>query len=232
MEQLRRRIGLFNGRRVVAVATDAWCSPLTDVYRVLDGMNVEVVEFQNDPNLREVRTFEALYERVETLDPDHVTFWGHGKSVWQAWGAIPQWAEAMYETYLDYWPLVRRVLTQFPVAGSFKRHIAGWPPGNDPRYPQGSASQWHYSGSFLWFRNRDLFGKPDWRRIEPFYSGIEPWPSLHFRDEEAGVLFYEWAEHGLGPYLLEFWNGRVAPALEAWRQLHVTERAAAWQAAT
>ncbi len=224
-EQLRRRIGLFNGKRVVGIVTDALSAPADAVRAALDGLGCEFVEMPNDPDLREVQTFGSLFSRVETLDPGHVTLWAHAKGTWQGWGAIPLWVDALYSTMLDHWPVVRRVLQQFPVAGSFKRNWPSW---------RRSPSQFHYSGSWFFFRNRDLFSKPDWRRIEglhapgePFaWGGIESYPSLHWPVEQAGTVFFEWKEPGLGPYDPAFWNARVAPALAAWRQLHAGERTA------
>ncbi len=198
-------------------------APASAVRAALDGLGCEFVEVANDPNLREVTTFEPLFSRVETDDPDQVTLWAHAKGTWQGWGGIPLWVDVLYETLLDHWPAVRRVLTTFPVAGSFKRCRSSW---------RRSPSQWHYSGSWFWFRNRDLFAKPDWRRIEGLHApdeafawgGIESYPSLHFPLAEAGTVFFEWPDPGLGPYEPAFWQERVSPALGAWRVLHAADR--------
>ncbi len=223
---MRKRLNLFNGKRIVAIAVDGGSAPAGEVKAMLPGC--EFIELENDPDLREVASFEALFSRVQTDDPDHATIWAHAKSTTNLWGAIPQWVDTLYKTMLDFWPVVRRVLTQFPIVGSFKREWASW---------RLSPSQYHYSGSWFAFRNRDLFAKPDWRRIEglhapgePFaWGGIESYPSIHFQSHEAGVAFFSWAEPGLGPYDLTFWNSRVAPALAAWEALHAGERTN-WQA--
>jgi len=185
LDQLIRRIDLFNGRRVVAIASGRGTDPPGAVREVLKGHVHEFIEVQNDRRLREVKTFLPLWERVVTADPNHVTFFGHTKGA--QYGRDPgsvthRWADLMYEVCLDYWPLVAEALRHRPLVGAVKRVGA---------YFNGSRSQWHYPGSFHWFRNADVFAKPRWRNIDRQYWGIESWPSLHFRSEEAAALFLE-----------------------------------------
>ena len=204
--ELRKRLGLFNGRKVIAVATGDAASP--DAVRAeLAGCGCEFVEVPNRPDLREVATFEALFSRVaEFTGPEHATFYAHAKGVanqtWHAGGTIREWAGAMYESCLDWRGDVAKALRTHPVVGSFKRTIHGW-------NAHESASDWHYSGSFFWFRNRDLFSQPDWRRIDSFYSGIEPYASLHFPSSHAATLVCENGRMGSWLYLRDDWN-RVA----------------------
>jgi hypothetical protein len=150
----------------------------------LGAHDVEFVELPNDPQLREVGSFLPLFSRVESADPAEATLYIQAKGVTRpADHTAHLWTEILYEVYCDYWGHVERLLRQFPIAGAFKKVGAGWA-------SQQTASDWHYSGSWLWFRNRELFAK-DWRRIDQFWSGIEPYPSLHFRPHEAGSLFME-----------------------------------------
>jgi hypothetical protein len=130
---------------------------------------VEFVRVPNDPNLREVASFLPLFEPLAAAyKPGDVALWAHAKGTTRHPGHVAgRWAEVMAESLLDYWPAVADVLAEKPLAGSFLKYGPGWRPTD-------SRSDWHYSGSWFWFRCADLFGKPDWRRIDQFWSGIEP----------------------------------------------------------
>jgi hypothetical protein len=222
VRQLVRRIGLFNGRRVVAIMLDAAIDPPAKVRAEFAGCgDVEFIELRNDAQLREVASFLPLFESVESTDPTQATLYIQAKGVTRpADHTSHLWTEILYETHLDYWGFVERLLRQFPIAGAFKKLGAGWS-------AEQTQSDWHYSGSWLWFRNDQLFSKPDWRTIDQFWSGIEPYPSLHFRPHEAGELFmsgtmpsmqlYPTGEPNTG------WNyitRTVMPALVRWRAEH------------
>ncbi len=209
------RLGLFNGRRVVAIATGAGLDPASTVReRFGDGV-AEFVEIPNDPKLREVATFAALLSRIQSDDPREVTLYAHAKGVTRPDSSpCHRWAEVLAEVCLDYWPHVARALKSFPVVGPFKKVGKGWAE---------STSAWHYSGSWYWFRNRDLFGR-DWRRIDKFWSGIEAYPSLHFRADEAGCLFHEGPVSQLNLYSQAYWHDVVEPAYAAWRAEHAADR--------
>jgi hypothetical protein len=208
VDQLRRRIGLFNGRRVVAVVTDQRTDNLAAVRAEFKGDVHEFFELPNAPGLREVQTHNELFRRVALLDDDQATFYAHAKAVTHSRGDCKLWAEILYEVCLDRWERVRDVLRTHPVAGPLLRFIQGW---------SQSESEWHYSGSFFWFRNADLFEKPDWRRIDQFWSGIEPYLSLHFKKKEAGCFFHAFHKPGPGLYDMDYLQNVVLPALQQWR---------------
>lgn len=226
VDQLLRRIDLFNGKRVVAIVTDKTTDPVDQVKTAFRGTVTEFIELPNNPNLREVVTHEALFSRVQTSDPSHVTLYAHAKGGRHGFaaehGTSPQlWTDMLYQSMLDYWPLVEERLTQFPVAGSFKKVGHGF---------QGSRSQWHYSGSWFWFRNADLFAR-DWRRIDRIRFGIEPYPSLHFSTDEAGLIFKDGTVSG--PRKLDMFEWTycqlVLKEFEAWKQANSDySRAATW----
>ena len=60
----------------------------------------------------------------------------------------------MYIVYFDYWPLVEKHLSTKPITGAFKKLGPGWS-------AEMAKSDWHYSGSWFWFRNSELFAR-DW----------------------------------------------------------------------
>lgn len=240
--QLCRRLGLFDGRAVVAVVTDrgprrpdpggphgpkgrradlSRCDSFDDVRRAF-GPHAERVEFldlDNDPGLREVRSLVPLLERVADAGPDDAVLYAQAKGTTYPVEAqtIRRWAEVMYEVYLDYWPAVAAQLAGRPVTGAFKKLGAGW-------LPHQSKSDWHYSGSWFWVRAADLFAR-DWRRADRFWSGIESWPSQQFLAAEAGCLFHEGQVPRMNLYASDYWRAAVEPALARWKQDHAAERA-------
>ena len=218
--ELGRRLGLFNGRRILAIVTDEHSEDFATARSAFPGWDT-YLDLRNDPALREVASFEPLFAQVAGLTgPGDVTLWAHSKGVIRTGNpAVARWVEAQYATLLDHWPAVAELLRAHPLAGSFRRDIQGWQASE-------SRSDWHYSGSWFWFRNADLFAR-DWRRIDRFWSGIEAYPSLHFSREEAAVAVWSWAQGDAGGqslYREDFWRGVLDAELARWKQAHADRR--------
>lgn len=214
VEMLRRRLAVFGGHRLVAVATGPGLAAPAEVRAAFAGERVELLEVPNDPALREVATFAPLFELVSGLGPGHAVLWAHGKGVQSPYPEpVALWREALHYLYLDRAPDMLALLERFPVAGSFKKVGRGW----HARY---SRSEWHYSGSWCWFRAADLFALPDWRAIDRFHHGIESYPSLHFSAGRAGCLFWEAPLASCNLYSLPYWHNTVGPALARWKESH------------
>ncbi len=232
LEQLREHIGLFNGRKVVAVLADTGVlyrpkpgrvnpdaarvplvlDPPEAVEAALVGCGVEFVRVENDPNLREVASFDALFGRLaQSYRRGDVALWAHAKGTTRRPGhPAKRWADVLYEAMLGHWPAVLDVLKRYPVAGCFKKLGAGWSAAQ-------SRSDWHYSGSWFWFNCHELFRR-DWRRIDQFWSGIEPYPSQQFDSAEAGVVFFQGRVPAVDLYSMRYWDRTVHPAWERWKQ--------------
>lgn len=220
IDQLKRRLSLFNGRRIMSVVTDENSEGIKEVKEVA-GNGFEFIEQPNDPTLREVASFEPLFGTVANeVGPEDAVFYCHGKGVanftWQD-SMIRRWTEVLYESNLDYWPIVARLLKTNAAAGSFKRVGKYW------QQHESVIGDWHYSGSFYWIRG-DLFQRANWKIIDQFWSGIEPWPSLHIHKDDAGVIFHQFAGHDAGAYLKENWDRSFTPAYELWTTEHTAER--------
>ena len=207
LDQLKQRWQLFTGKKVIAVATSIDTHSLEAVQDYMHGYDCEWVHVENDPALREVKTFYQLFDRVEGL-PGY-TFYAQGKGVSKPINrgvSIHSWTMAMYEILLDYWPLVEQNLKSKPVVGCFKKSAPGM--------FGGSQSTWHYSGSFAWFKNDELFSR-NWRVIEQVWFGIESYPSMVFSDSEAACLFHCHNKQ-FNLYSLGYWK-KVERELEQWR---------------
>lgn len=213
VEQLRRLATreIFNGKRVLALALDAETEDAAIVRRELSGLFDDILEVPNDFDLREVASFEALFRSVQSADPREATLYAHGKGVYRLTEpnrpTVKRWTEVLYETCMGGWKAAQELLRTHPIAGPFFKAGAAW-------FPQ-SLADWHFSGSWLWFRNRDVFSR-DWRKIDRFVYGIETWPALHFSPDEAGRLFYS-GDLRLNLYDEGDWR-RVESAFAAWQE--------------
>jgi hypothetical protein len=231
LDQLRWRMPLFNGRKVIAVCTSRRfrdsrtgrgtfdLDPPTAVAEYLAGVpGVEYVEVANDPHRRELTSWKALWGRLAGADGDDAIFYAQGKGVTHKPGpgvTVHPWARVLYSSLLDFWPVVAARLATHPVAGSFKKVARGF---------SGSRSAWHYSGSFFWIRAREAYRRDRWRVIDARqWWGNEAWVGLHFAPREGGVVFKA------GSAKLDLYRpdvmARVAAEFRAWCGANAGRRA-------
>lgn len=200
VRQLLKRIEQFDGARTIAVATGEDADLLVDVQREFDGARIDNwLEIPNDQNLWEVASFSKMMETLPQRSG--FTFYGHGKGVrHDGQYNTKKWAEAMYEICLDDPAFVEESLNQYAITGPFKR-------GDD-------SGMWHYSGTFFWFRNKDVFSR-DWRKIDNNHMGVEFWTRNVFGPHEGGSLF----GHQAGwLYDDSEWDSHIQPWLDNWRK--------------
>jgi len=212
-EKLLAKQDLFNGRRIVAIASSGDAEPPAAVQEYLRDFTDEFLVIPNSRRLREVATWVPMLQLLQDLrTPQDVTFTCQAKGVHHNFATgerkdtILRWAAAMWETCLE-WRAVRPVLEAKATAGSFRRYM------RDPDSARRGWGPWMYSGTFFWMRNRDVFAR-DWRRVLPAFCGTEAWPGHTFLPDEGGVIFGDGIEDLYdGPY----WDAHVAPQLEQWR---------------
>lgn len=210
LDQVLADIDQFNGKRIIAIVTDNQTDSAQAV-KDYAGAGFEFLEFPNRPT-GEVVTFPSLLERVESLNPNEVTFYGHAKGVkhkkLNAGMSIQPWVETMYETVYRNWTGASDAMRTHAMAGSFLRN-AGLKAGEKRK----KGNFLHYSGTFFWFRNRDVFQR-NWRYVPKQYGGVERWPGIMFHQAEIACLFGEGAGN---LYDLNYWKIHVHPELEKWR---------------
>lgn len=205
VRQLLRRIGLFNGKRIVTIATDIYTDPVESVVKTFEDSIDEFLIVPNRQDRADSVAYIDMLERVQSDDPQRAVMFGHAKSVTKSEDfADRKWTEALYETYLDYWPVVDEQLRWRPLAGSFRSNWKQW--------PDDSAAAWFYSGSWVWYRSAALF-KTDWRKIDEFMFAVEPYPAIHFPITEAGVIAI--ANNTGTPYDLKNWDCNIQGKLNA-----------------
>lgn len=209
-----RRAELFNGKWIVGIVTDGNCENYNEVIKAFDG-RIDKVILKENKGLREIHTLEDMLAEVASDNEQEVTFYSHSKGMThQVEHTSHLWSDVMRETLLDYWPVVASVLETKAIAGSFKKIGHGFAE---------SASDWHYSGSFFWFRNRDLFRR-DWRMHDQIWFGVETWPSLMFRIHESGTVFYDGRVGEMNLYESEYWRTNVTPFLNSWKERNAAFR--------
>jgi hypothetical protein len=213
--RLRESLPLFNGRRRVAIVYDGTTEHPGMVKDALHDCHCEYIELKNEPERREVWTFRELFEPLaKHTGPDECTLYGHAKGVTRPKEGVCQlWARTLEDLSFDYWPLVERLLTRYSCAGPFRHLGRGWAVDE-------SRSVWHYSGSWFWFRNDQIFNRPDWREIDQFWSGIESWLSNKLAPREAGILFGSGHFTSLNLYEEQAWTTVIMNALDDWKRRH------------
>jgi len=180
VEYLKPVDGVFD-RKIMGVAVNKGSSGFDDVRRAF-GDSWEYFQVENDKNLREVATYGKMFQMVESIDENDVTFCIHTKGTQDRTAASQQirwWTEAMYETVIYDWQTVLEKMEDgYSIAGSFRRFGAHF----QTRYG------WHFSGTFYAFRNAATFqhGIP---QIDQRWWGTESWPGRHFCREETACMF-------------------------------------------
>ncbi|HUP03498.1 MAG TPA: glycosyltransferase [Bryobacteraceae bacterium] len=210
IQQLKARIDLFNGRRVIGIVHDARSEDPSAVQAALEGHGCEFVVLPNQPS-GEVATFPVMLRRVASTDLNEVTFYGHGKGVKHepsVSDAVRRWAEMSYRAGLDDWRQVRSQLERFALTGAFRMY------GRFRSHRH--TGDWHYSGTYYWMRHARVFAR-DCFSVPPFYCGVEAWPGKHFARHESGCLLFD--DLRQLAYDERFWEARQAE-IALWEAEH------------
>ena len=205
IDQLLQRINQFDGIRSIGVATSEEAESLETLQAAFHGIRIDNwITVPNDPQLGEVATFGKLLETLPKEDGS-VTFYGHAKGVkYDDPMHTRDWTQMLYEVCLDDPAYVEASLDHHPTTGPFIRTTP---------WEGGAKHHWFFSGAFFWFRNADVFSKPEWQKIRQDYWGSELWPGSLFTRTEAGELFGQECGHLYEPQEL----ARMQAWLVDWR---------------
>lgn len=177
--EIARRAHLFNGKRLVYVASDPRLNTATidEVAERLRPLTPLMIPVANNRRLREATVFPDMLSRMRSTSPHEATFFCHAKGVTRTEDVRP-WTSAMYAGLLDAWPRVDELLTHHAIVGAVLSHqvcrVLGYVP-------------WHYPGTFYWFSHSATFDGRDLSAPQ-ITHGAEAWPATVFSREEAGVL--------------------------------------------
>jgi hypothetical protein len=192
LNQLLKRQTVFNGVKLIAIAQ----GKTKDGKELLNWqqvrkhipLDIQCVPVENDPVLRETASLPELLRRLHAKAPSTgITFYAHTKGTSRGDAppkmqeAIRLWTEIMYSQCLDRVNDVEKILETHTCCGAFKRY------GRFGHFPR--TSHWHYSGTFFWFRNKDLFEHPNWQSVPRSRYGAEAYLSTLFNEVESGCIF-------------------------------------------
>lgn len=221
LDELAPRLGLFNGVRIMSVASGPGCAPPDEVAARLAGLDVEQIVIRNDPSLREMAGYPLLLRRLSPYrGRADVHLYGHAKGAASEaqFDGVREWSHTMLSVLLDYWPAVRRALTGHACVGVFRRrmHLIGHP-----------GCAWHYSGSWRWARNMDWFAGR-WDAHDYNWASTETQPGSLFGYSEVACLFGEFEAGDSALYHASAWQGWAGQARDRWCARHAADH---WPAA-
>lgn len=201
IEQLLARIDVFNGRRVIAIATcdDEKLHPAEEAMRMFRGHSVQFIKVANDRNLRETASFRPLLDAVETLNPNVVCFYAHtkGNSTVASVEGATYWRNVMYHKLLDEWQYRMSDLAEGHAAVG--THLLSWPKGVRSPYPSRLMhGQWMFAGTFFWFRSQRVFSHDQWHIVPRDRYGTEAYLSGIFEEHQVKCCWKPWPGKGDG----------------------------------
>lgn len=179
LRSLRTRLGQFNGRQIISVATGPGAATLDQVQAALDVPDIEWIEVPNDPDVGERVSFGRMLEMVRSTDPNEISFYGHAKGTSYFDGhkhAEPakRWRNVMYHACLDDPANVDRVLSNHDACGCYLSEVPQVL--DDPKLAELSAVPFHFSGTFFWVRHSAVFTDKRWSSIPWDFYATESWP--------------------------------------------------------
>jgi hypothetical protein len=210
LDQVMCRRAQFTGRKVIATVTGDNLHPWEDV-RDYVGDFGEVVHVPNLRHLREVTTWEPLWDRVlEVADDRDRAFYCHAMGATHTVNpgtTKHAWTSLLFSLLLDYWLELETTLKHHPITGCFKKTGYGF----DKEY-----GRWHYSGSFFVCRIGDFRTKRYPMKPPQWWGGTECWPGLAYDAGEAGCLFRETPVSKTNLYLMGQWKEIILPEVRQW----------------
>lgn len=211
IDQLSKRWELFNGKKIAAIVTDSSTESYETVVEFMQQRGLifdHVIHMTNEKKKRETLTWVAMLELLnpESAGENEVVFSAHAKGVRHDnfTDTLRSWTDLMYQSCLDFWPIVERQLSDKIATGSFKRYGTFKNLGNN---------QWHYSGTFFWWRLAD-FGRRDWRGLDSTFYGTESWLGRHSKADETSVLFLTFVDD---LYRSDYWEKTIWKHWEKWK---------------
>jgi len=202
VEEIVRRWPIFNGKKVIAISTGKDMASVETVKKAFGHTDCEFLEVPNSRSKRENASFALLMDRVRSTAPNEATFYAHAKGVTTIGDAagVQYWRNGMYHTLLDQ-PAVK-LLNTFPFVGTHRTPAQA-------TFPDGiTKSCWHFAGTYWWFRNRDVFGRKDWREmIPPGGWGVEAYPAILYPDPAQVACV--WMDNAVRPYDVDTYKLKI-----------------------
>lgn len=185
VHQILKRIEVFNGRRIVAIATGPDLVDPEVVKRAFRGQVTEFLVAANNPTLRERASFIPMLQLVQSKSDREASFFAHAKGVITKGNtdAVRYWRNLMYHVLLDDMEHIKKLFEKYLILGTHRRRNVRFHDGK-------TQAPWHFAGTFFWFRH-DAFFTRQWTKIPETGWGVEACPGVLFKPEEAACLVKE-----------------------------------------
>lgn len=200
LEQLHQRWDILTGRKIIAVAQG---EHLEDWYSIRSEFKDDaiVTPVTNDVDLRETASLSMLLDKLKyelfpgtKNDPharqsniDDICLYAHTKGVTRQGPeghsqrpgmieAVRLWTENCYHWTMDQVSACEHIFntTKCPAVGVFKRY------GRVGSFPK--QSNWHFAGTFYWFKVQQVLSRDYEQQIAPQRYGAEAFPSMMWPD--------------------------------------------------
>ena len=205
LDQLKQRIELFNGRRVVGIAHDSSSENPEAVQEYLEGHGCEFFVTANDQT-GEVTTFAPMLQRLGSENANELTFYGHAKGVKYEPDFpvnVRRWAEVQYRVWMRNSDVFSRRDRKVP---NFYGGVEAWPGLLFNRHDTGclfmdNLTQLPYHGLFwqnganeafrLWeSKVRRIRARPTCPNRFPITATVGPGSSRNPRSSLGGCSYY------------------------------------------
>jgi uncharacterized HAD superfamily protein/adenine/guanine phosphoribosyltransferase-like PRPP-binding protein len=193
LEQLMRRWGVFNGKKIIACADGPGIHPTSVVYDILP-KDCKIVSIHNDIANREQATFPYLLDQIRNDSPNEATFYAHSKGIQTKANQVGsmQWRNAMYHYLLDDMEHVDECLQTHAAVGTTKitKKKREWIVPTGKTLP----CQWIFAGTFFWFRHDVIFSYPQANIVYDDRYAVEAWLGTFLPVEEGVSLYQPWPD--------------------------------------
>jgi hypothetical protein len=191
LKLLERYLHLFDGERIFIIA-----GANDDVLNGFLGHATKIISVSNDP----VNGEKDYFKYALTLLPkdDSITFYAHAKGVSRVVNRpLKWWVKLLYKGNLDTMPDMDHHI----FSGCF-----GKLRGASPQCPL----DFHYSGSFFWFKTKEVLERYEKKRIIPKEIDTrwftENFPAFIAKQEECEFRLWSGDEKGMNFYSDKWWS--------------------------
>lgn len=160
IEKIHEHLPKFNNKKIINIVTGQEFYEPKYVKDRLKGLNIDFTTTINNPSHREAFSFFTnLLPKVESIEENEFTFFGHSKSCTNRRQEDRfkiqhrMWTDYCYRYTLDNIDDVIEKMKSYDSYGPFVR--------TNGLSRAVSDTTWHYSGTFFWFKNSEVF-KKDW----------------------------------------------------------------------
>ena len=187
VERLCRYASAFNGRKLISSRTGEGIHPPEVIEKAFAplGSDVEFEHVPNDIYQAETVGFMDLLKRLESDNPNEITFHAQTRGTRYKMLAEPfmesirRWRNTAYDECLKDIPNIEKVLSKAACCGCFME-----------RKPLVGTGKWYFWGSYWWVNHKALFTRLGWDQLpRKDYLAVEGYLGSLFTVDEAKCLY-------------------------------------------